>query len=159
MVLGVGVLAGSAAFGTRHLRCLRARRGPVQDRQPLFYPAQTFHVKSFLAVPTDRSVIEEVRKLRALLETGGAARLVYAGQAALKAVDSTQLPDVRWNAVVVVQYPSRDARFDRVARVYRPGVDFMRALIGSSFMAGIIGGTQPGDSLAVLTFTPSFPER
>ena len=44
-----------------------------------------------------------------------------------------------------------DARFDRVALVYYPGVDFMRALIRSSFMAGIIGGKQPGDSLAVLT--------
>ena len=44
-----------------------------------------------------------------------------------------------------------DASFDQIAIVYYPGVDHMKALIHSSFMAGIGGDKQPGDSLAVVT--------
>lgn len=115
VVLGVLLVVVIAAVGWQHRRYVHARRGPVQDRQPLLYPARTFHVVTFLEVAANRDVIEDVRKLRDLLEGPGTAKMVYAGQGAFRAVESKQLPDHDWDAVILVQYPTREA-YDAVAR-------------------------------------------
>lgn len=109
IVLGVGIFALAVAAGWQHGRYLEVRRGPVQDQQPLWYPSGSFHVATFLEVPEGQDVIEEVRKLRDLLEGSGDARMVYAGQAAFVALESKQLPEADWNAFTLVQYPSRVA--------------------------------------------------
>jgi len=44
-----------------------------------------------------------------------------------------------------------DARFDRVALVYYPGIDYMQALTRSRFFNSIVGGKQPADTQAVPT--------
>lgn len=44
-----------------------------------------------------------------------------------------------------------DADFKAFAAVYYPGIDYMQAMFGSSFMNRISGGKQLGDSLAVAT--------
>ena len=44
-----------------------------------------------------------------------------------------------------------EARFSNVGIVYYPGVDHMKALVHSNFMARIGVDKQPGDSLAVVT--------
>jgi hypothetical protein len=44
-----------------------------------------------------------------------------------------------------------DAQFDRVALVYYPGIDYFQELMGSTFFNGIVGGKQPGDTLAAPT--------
>ena len=108
-VLGIASVLLAGAVWWQHARYLEARRGPIQDRQPLWYPAEAFHVVTVLAVPEGREVIEEVRKLRNLLEASGDVRMVYAGQAAFVALQSKQLPEAAWNAAFLVQYPSREA--------------------------------------------------
>lgn len=113
-----------AAMGWQHLRYQKARRGPVQDRQDAFYPSSTFHVLTFVRIAEGGSVIESLRKLREGLEGNGAARMVYAGQVATVALASAQLPATDWDAVVLVQYPSRDA-YDALAASasYRSALD------------------------------------
>jgi hypothetical protein len=108
-VLGVAIVLFAGSIYWQHARYLDARRGPVQDRQPLWYPEEAFHVVTFLVVPEGRQVIEEVRKLRSLIEASGDARMVYAGQAAFVALASEQLPEADWNAAFLVQYPTREA--------------------------------------------------
>ena len=44
-----------------------------------------------------------------------------------------------------------DADFDQVVLVYYPGIDFMRSMVESSFFNRIVGGKQPGDTLALIT--------
>jgi len=45
----------------------------------------------------------------------------------------------------------RDTRFERVALVYYPGVDYFRRMATSRFYQGILGGKQLGDSQASIT--------
>jgi len=45
----------------------------------------------------------------------------------------------------------RDTRFDHVALVYYPGVDYFRSMLESTFFNGIIGGKQLGDTQASVT--------
>ena len=44
-----------------------------------------------------------------------------------------------------------DARFEEIAIVYYPGVDYFTRMIGSRFFQGIVGGKQLGDTMAVPT--------
>ena len=44
-----------------------------------------------------------------------------------------------------------DAEFDRIALVYYPGVEYMKSMLQSTFFNGIVGGKQPGDTLALPT--------
>ncbi len=98
----------------QHVRYLRARRDIVQDRQPMLHSSDTFHVITFLDVAQGEDVIEAVRKVRQLLEASGAAQLIYAGQAAFT-MASSQLGPRSWDAVLLLQYPSR-ASYDQAAR-------------------------------------------
>ena len=79
----------------------------------MLYSTDSFHVMTFLEVAEGQDVIEAVRKLRQQLEASGSARMIYAGQAAFT-IASTQLGPRSWNAVVLVQYPSRE-RYDEAA--------------------------------------------
>jgi len=108
----MSLLAAVVAIAWQHRRYLRARRDLVRDLQPLFHSSDAFHVLTFLQVEDGADVIEEVAKLRGQLET--AARVVYAGKVALNGLQSSQLGDVPWSAVVLVQYPTR-AAYDAVA--------------------------------------------
>ena len=98
----------------QHVRYLRARRDIVQDRQPMLYSGDSFHVITFLDVAQGQDVIEAVRKLRPQLEASGTAQLIYAGQAAFTRA-STQLGPRSWDAVLLMQYSSR-ASYDQAAK-------------------------------------------
>ena len=97
----------------QHIRYLRSRRIAVQDRQPMLYSTDSFHVMTFLEVAEGQAVIQAVRKLRQQLEASGPGRVIYAGQAAFT-LASSQLGPRSWDAVVLVQYPSRE-RYDEAA--------------------------------------------
>jgi hypothetical protein len=281
-------LALAGAMVWQQLRYAALRRDPVQDRQSAWYPGAAFHVLSFLRLAEGQDAIPALRELRRALEVDASTRVVYAGRVGVVGIASSQLPQVDWDAVVLVQYPSRDAyraaaagsalrgalatfaesysqgferpvllnlalpqlllalrvyqrltrqpshypfvpaadrrdprteasdvrlaalerlrpfgeravvvvnllehgtpeqqradrayglsmaglfaegvhgpmhmgraarlegdaHFDRVALVYYPGIDYMRELMGSAFFNDIVGGKQPGDTLAVLT--------
>lgn len=138
------VLAAAAAGVWQHLRYVHARRDIVQDAQPLLYPSEAFHVVTFLQLAPGAELFEEVRKLRDHLEAGP-AKMVYAGKVAVRAMQSSQLvesfgEDVPWDAVTVVQYPSR-AAYDGVAA----SAGYEQALSGfaQSYSHGMKRGAVP----------------
>ncbi len=88
----------------QQMRYLSARRNRVQDRQPMLYPAERFHVITFLDTTEGQDVIDSVRALKQQIDVGPGT-LIYAGQAAFT-MPSTQLGPRNWDAVVLVQYPS-----------------------------------------------------
>lgn len=115
LLLLVGVLLGSgAAMAWQQRRYLRARRELAQDRQPLLHDPRAFHVVTFLRVAPGADVIEEVGKLRAATRSFPGVRWVYAGEVILTGEVSEQIGPVDWSAVVLVQYPSREA-YDRAS--------------------------------------------
>lgn len=113
------VLGALGAMLWQHLRYLHARREIVHDLQPLLHSADVFHVITFLELPPGTDLLETLRKLRDAIESDGVSRMVYAGKVAVNAMPSDQLVaafgrEVPWDAVTVVQYPSR-AAWDRIA--------------------------------------------
>ncbi len=113
LVALIALVGLASALGWQNLRYLRARRGPVQDQQALFYPSATFHVATFLRARADSDLFEALRKLRGELE-GAGAKMVYAGRSASAGLASQQLSESEWDAVVLVQYASREA-YDEIA--------------------------------------------
>ena len=114
LFLAGGVAALGAGVAWQHLRYLRLRRERVDDRQPLMYPGTTFHTVTLLKVDADRGregELATLRTLREAIEAPGGGRVVYAGLVGVTMAESTQL-DNDWSAVVLAQYPSREA-FDR----------------------------------------------
>jgi hypothetical protein len=110
----VGIAGAVIAGIWQHLRYLRVRRERVEDRQPLLYPGSTFHTVTLLKVEAALGREGELAALRALrcaIEAPGGGRVVYAGLVGVTMAESTQLAN-DWSAVVLAQYPSRDA-FDR----------------------------------------------
>ena len=92
----------------QHSRYLKIRREIVQDQQPMLYPGQTFHAVIYLKVESGEDVIGAARSLRPVLESPNAGTIVYAGQAGCSLVRSEQV-DNDWDAVLLVQYESRQA--------------------------------------------------
>jgi uncharacterized protein (DUF1330 family) len=116
VILLLVVLLGAAvaAMLWQHSRYLHARRAFAEDQQPLFHSSDVFHVVTFLDLAPGSDLFESVRKLRDAVEAGGAAKMIYAGKVALNAQHSRQLveafgEEVPWDAITVVQFPSREA--------------------------------------------------
>ena len=127
LFLAVGASVLMAAGIWQHLRYLRVRRERLEDRQPLFYPGATFHAVVFLKVDDSLGRDGEFAALRALrdvIEAPGGGRVIYAGLVGVNMAASTQLAN-DWSAVVLAQYPSKDA-FDR----QREGAEFEQVLGG-----------------------------
>lgn len=156
------LIALVAGMGWQHLRYLNARRGPVQDQQPLLYGGETFHVVSLLALAPGADALESLRKLRADLENSGQAKMVYAGRGAGVGLQSEQLGDVVWDAVVLVQYPSRET-FDALAATADYPAAFAR--FGAHHSHGMIRSALPNLAIPmmllglrayqIVTFQPS----
>jgi hypothetical protein len=154
------VLATACALVWQHSRYLHTRRQIVQDQQPQLYSGDAFHVVTFLQLAPGGDLFEEVRKLRDLLESGGAAQMVYAGKVAVRAMQSSQLAesfgeDVPWDAVTVVQYPSREA-YDAVAA----SAGYQQALAGfaHSYSHGMKRGAVPNLMLPMLLLGKRFQQ-
>ncbi len=105
------VVAGSAGFLVvrQNIRYLRARRDFVQDEQAQVAPKGAFHTVQYLKLAEGQSLIEAVRGLKAVTESAAGTKVVYAGQTILTAIESAQMEPIEWDAVIVVQHPSRDA--------------------------------------------------
>ena len=106
-LLVVAFVAGSAMLW-QHFRYLRLRRGVIQDRQTVFHSPSVFHTVTFLALSPDAIVVDEVRALKRATE-GSEANWIYAGKVVLSPLHSEQIGVKAWNAVVLLQYPSREA--------------------------------------------------
>ncbi|NQZ98958.1 MAG: hypothetical protein HRU01_20840 [Myxococcales bacterium] len=97
----------------QHFRYLKLRRERVDDRQPLFYRARSFHAVTVLKVATGRSAQGERRALRDVIERPGGGSVVYAGLVGPAMAKSKQLAN-EWDGLIFAQYPSREA-FDAMA--------------------------------------------
>jgi hypothetical protein len=128
------VLALAAAFAWQHARYLHRRRVHVQDRQPMLYPARAFHVVMLVKLPADADLFVEARRLVAVLEGSGGARVVYAGKRLVLGQQSQQTPDVEWDFALLCQYPSRSAY--QAARLL-PAVGEARARFEASYDMGM----------------------
>ena len=122
LFLAGGVIALGTAAVWQHLRYLRVRRERVEDRQPLLYAGATFHTMTLLKVEAAEGREGELATLRVLrdaIEGPGGGQVVYAGLPGMTMVASTQLAS-DWSAVVLAQYPSREA-FDRARETAEVG--------------------------------------
>ncbi len=106
-LLVVALVTGSAMLW-QHFRYLGLRRGVVQDRQTVFHSTRTFHTLTFLTLSPGTHVVDEVRALKRATE-GSEADWIYAGKVVLSPLHSEQIGVKAWNAVVLLQYPSREA--------------------------------------------------
>ncbi len=130
VLVAVGVVA---AMSWQHVRYHRARRRAVQDLQAPLYSRSAFHVLTFVRLADGQDAIEALGKLRSDVEAGGSAKLVYAGRIATVPLKSSQLPDTDWDAVILVQYPSRDAY---AAAARSSSLQSARARFADSFSQG-----------------------
>ncbi len=111
----VGMLLVVVAVMTwQHLRYLNKRRAVLQDHQPLLYPQEAFHALTFLRIKPGQDLLVAVRAFRDETQSLGGAQWVYAGKSIVTGNVSSQIGPVEWNAVVLAQYPSREA-FDEAA--------------------------------------------
>ncbi len=105
----------AAAMTWQHLRYVNKRRAVLQDRQPLLYPKATFHALTFLRIESGQDLLAAVRTFRDETESLGGGQWVYAGKSIITGNASSQIGPVDWNAVVLAQYPSREAYVEAVA--------------------------------------------
>ena len=103
-----------AAMTWQHLRYVNRRRAALQDHQPLLYPKATFHALTFLRIESGQDLLAAVRTFRDETESQGDGQWVYAGKSVIQGRLSSQIGPVEWNAVVLAQYPSREA-YDEAA--------------------------------------------
>jgi hypothetical protein len=107
-VLLVLVLVICSAMLWQHSRYVGIRQDLLHDRQATFYSSDVFHTLVFLRTAPEKDVIEEVRAFKQATE-GSEASWIYAGKSALAPLSSSQMGENDWTAVVLLQYPSRDA--------------------------------------------------
>jgi hypothetical protein len=108
IVLLVLVLVICSAMLWQHSRYVGIRQDLLHDRQATFYSSDVFHTLVFLRTAPEKDVIEEVRAFKQATE-GSKASWIYAGKSALAPLSSSQMGENDWTAVVLLQYPSRDA--------------------------------------------------
>ena len=104
-----------AAMAWQHLRYVNKRRAVLQDHQPLLYPQEAFHALTFLRIKPGEDLLAAIRAFRDETQSLGGAQWVYAGKSIITGNASSQIGPVDWNAVVLAQYPSREAYDEAVA--------------------------------------------
>ena len=113
LLFTIGVLI--AAF-VQHLHYQSIRQGAVQDRQPILYDGESFHVLTFVRLEDGDDLITHLRNLKSSTKQG---TWIYAGKV-LTNRHSDQIGLKEWSGVVLVQYPSRNVyEEDRGAQAYR----------------------------------------
>lgn len=107
LILGALLLFLLVAGVWQTRRYLEIRREIVHDAQPLFHAAQRFHVVTLLKLADGASLLQSLRGFKAALPDD--ALPIYAGKVVTVALRSQQLEPVDWDAIFLVQYPSRAA--------------------------------------------------
>jgi hypothetical protein len=102
-------------MGWQHFRYLDWRRASAQDHQPLLHASSVFHVISYLRLEPGDDLVESLAKSRETLEGAGGSQWIYAGKVVLMGLESSQLGEAQWDAIVMSQYDSREA-YDAVAQ-------------------------------------------
>ena len=104
-----------AAMTWQHLRYVNKRRAVLQDHQSLLYPTEAFHALTFFRIEPGQDLLSAIRTFRDETHGLGGAQWVYAGKSIMRGNVSSQIGPVDWNAVVLAQYPSREAYDEAVA--------------------------------------------
>lgn len=109
IALLVLVLLVVAVSGWQHLRYLGVRRDVAQDRQPVLYGGDAFHLIVFLRAQddSDEAVLEALRELKAQTDAEGVLRWIYAGRVAANGGFSEQLGDIDWSACLLLEARTR----------------------------------------------------
>lgn len=114
------IFAAAIAGAVQHDHYLSVRRTAAQDRQPMFYEGDAFHVVTFVQLREGEDLIASLKELHAATEGGV---WIYAGKAIVN-VPSTQVGPVEWSGVVLTQYPSLPAyEAARASPAYQAALD------------------------------------
>ena len=100
LLITLGVL--TAVF-VQHLHYQSIRQKAVQDRQPIFYDGESFHVLTFVRLEDGGDLITHLRSLHSATKQGA---WIYAGKV-INNKHSDQIGPKEWSGVVFAQYPSR----------------------------------------------------
>ena len=101
------------AMAWQHGRFVETRRSVLHDHQEMFHSSDVFHAMLFLRSPPNVDILDELKTLKHATESSE-AKWIYAGKALAAPLFSSQLGPKDWSAIVLLQYPSREA-FDRHA--------------------------------------------
>lgn len=130
-IIFLAAIAAIAAW--QQFRYQRIRRESAQDTQRLLQSGDVFHVIVFFKLHSGDKVVDTTRRFTGKLQSAGAARLIYAGQAAFT-VNSQQLGQRDWDGVLLIEYPSRhDFEACRAAPVFGEA----RLLFADSYIHGM----------------------
>ena len=102
------VLVVAPAMLLQHHRYQSFRQHHAQDRQAIFYAGDTFHVLWFLDFAPGQPLEPTLRRLVGAVEEASGTP-IYAGRAAGSTIVSNQLDTSAWDAVLLAQFPSREA--------------------------------------------------
>ncbi len=107
LVLALGVVA-IVAMLWQHSRYRGFREAHAQDRQPTLYASEAFHVLWLLELSPAQSLESSLRRFVRAVEAASGTP-IYAGRAAGSTIVSDQFDTSAWDAVLLAQFPSRDA--------------------------------------------------
>ena len=109
----LGVLI--AAF-VQHQHYQSVRQEAVQDRQPVFYDEDSFHVLTFVRLEEGDDLISQLKNFHSATKQG---TWIYAGKV-IHNKHSDQIGPKEWSGVVFAQYPSRTVyEEEREEQAYR----------------------------------------
>jgi uncharacterized protein (DUF1330 family) len=104
----VSALMIGIAGSHQHDRYLSIRQNILQDRQSVFHSPSVFHALYFLRTRPGTDFLSEIQDFANAPNVEGAS-WIYAGEAIASPRASVQIEAVDWNAVVLIEYPSREA--------------------------------------------------
>ncbi len=107
-VIGLTAAVLTIAILRQHQRYMAIRRQIVHDQQTALYSPAAFHAVSYFRLANGDEPVSALRPFVAHVRGLPETRLIYAGQAISTAV-SVQLNESDWDAVLVIQHPSRAA--------------------------------------------------
>lgn len=130
--LAIILLAVFGVMAWQHQRYLSTRREYAEDSQQALHPARAFHLITFFRVRSGERVIDSARQFLDALGDSGQPQLIYAGQAGFT-VASTQVGEVAWDGVILLQFPSRTRYYREAA----PRIDAARDVFADSYLHGM----------------------
>ena len=109
------VVLVAASAGMQHAHFDAIRQDRVQDKQPVFYNGESFHVLTFVRLHEGDYLVPQLKNFRSITEEG---MWIYAGKVIFSR-SSQQVGEKEWSGVVLMQYPSREAfENERASRPY-----------------------------------------
>jgi uncharacterized protein (DUF1330 family) len=132
-LIGLMVLVVLVATVVQHVRYQNLRHGVVGDAQSAFHSPGVFHVVTVFSPGPDQDLIGAVGEFVTLVRRQG-GRPIYAGKIVATAIRSRQIPDMDWDAFVLVQYPSRSDYDEALAA---PEYQELRGRFAGSYSLGM----------------------